>query len=76
VGESGPDALRERYLRDEVFAGDDKALAAMRDASDGFEHGYMDINEVRDLIESKLARSMAFVRRSLVRAASIDIAVM
>jgi hypothetical protein len=71
MGESGPDALRERYLTDEVFGADEAALAAMRDASDGFEHGYMDINDVRGLIESKLERSMAFVRRSLVRAASI-----
>lgn len=72
VGESGPDALRDRYLRDEIFAGDEDSLAAMRDASDGFEHGYMDINDVRNLVESKLARSMAFIRQSLVRAANID----
>jgi hypothetical protein len=68
---SGPDALREMYLTDEIFAGDAQALAAMRDASDGFEHGYMDISEVRGLLEPTLSRSMTLVRRSLVRASGV-----
>lgn len=67
----GPDALRETYLTDEIFARDPEALAAMRDASDGFEHGYMDINAVRNLFEPTLSRSMALVRRSLVRASGV-----
>lgn len=59
------------YLNDEIFAGDTQALTAVRDASDGFEHGYMDINAVRDLLEPTLSRSMALVRRSLVRASGV-----
>lgn len=74
-GKSVPDALREMYLVEEIFAGDAEALAAMRDASDGFEHGYMDINAVRDLIEAKLSRSMTLVRKSLVRACGVGASV-
>jgi hypothetical protein len=69
AGASDQDALRDAYLRDEIFGGDAEALKAMRDASDGFEHGYMAITDVRDLLESALARSMTLVRRSLVTAA-------
>jgi hypothetical protein len=74
-GKPGPDALREMYLADEIFARDAEALAAMRGASDGFEHGYMNINAVRDLIEANLSRSMTLVRRSLVHASGISASV-
>jgi hypothetical protein len=69
VGASGPKNLRNKYLRDEIFAGDDQALQAMKDASNGFEHGYMAVQDVRGLIEPILERSMTLVRRALVLAA-------
>jgi hypothetical protein len=48
------EALRARYLLDDVFAGDQAALDAMRGASNGFEHGYMAVDDVRGLLEPAL----------------------
>lgn len=59
-------ALRRAILETEVFGGDGAALAAMESASDGFEHGYMAVEEVRGLMESVLERAMGHVRRSLI----------
>ena len=67
-----PEALRARYLRDDVFGGDQQALEAMREASNGFEHGYMAADEVRGLIESALERSMTLVRRALILASGLE----
>lgn len=47
----------------------------MRKASDGFEHGFMNVHDVRDLIEAVLERSMALVRGSLIRVCKLDSAV-
>lgn len=65
----GPDSLRSRYLRDEIFAGDAAAFEAMNAASNGFEHGYLSIAEVRGLFQGTLAHSMGLVRRALIEAA-------
>ncbi len=66
--------LRWRFLRDEIFAGDEAALDAMTQASNGFEHGYMAIDEVRGLISSVLEQSFGFVRRALIDASGADAA--
>ncbi|MGZ6565521.1 MAG: hypothetical protein ACXVH1_39385 [Solirubrobacteraceae bacterium] len=63
------DALRATYLRDVIFAGDSGALEAMHAASNGFEHGYMAIQDVHGLMEPVLERSMTLVRRALIEAA-------
>jgi hypothetical protein len=68
---SDQDALRARYLRDEVFARDEEAFEAMHAASNGFEHGYMSVVEVRGLIGTVLERSMAAVRRALIATAGV-----
>ena len=68
-GARSKDALRTTYLQDEIFAGDSGALEAMHAASNGFEHGYMALQDVRGLIEPVLERSMNLVRRSLIEAA-------
>jgi hypothetical protein len=60
--------LRRRYLQDEIFAGDADALSAMKAASNGFEHGYMSVDEVRGLLDDVLERSMGLVRRALIEA--------
>jgi hypothetical protein len=60
--------LRRRFLADEVFTGDSDAEAAMREASNGFEHGYMQLRDVQGLLEPVLERSMGHVRRTLVEA--------
>jgi hypothetical protein len=66
------EGLRARYLRDEVFSGDARALEAMRDASNGFEHGYMSVTDVRGLLKGVLERSMGHVRRALIVATGMD----
>ncbi|MGI8496617.1 MAG: hypothetical protein ACR2OG_03410 [Gemmatimonadaceae bacterium] len=62
--------LRRRILSADIFGGDEAALDAMEQASNGFEHGYMGIAEVRGLMESVLARSMGHVRKALITTAS------
>jgi hypothetical protein len=70
---SSPSALRRQYLSDEVFAGDTDALEAMEGASNGFEHGYMSIDQVRGLLDPVLERAMGHVRRGLITASDIDV---
>jgi hypothetical protein len=72
MGASDQDALRRTYLCDEIFAGDDDALAAMEAASNGFEHGYMTTEQVRGLIDSVLERSMTAVRRALISTSAVE----
>jgi hypothetical protein len=70
---TGPDQLRGRILRDEVFAGDDAAWGALREASDGFEHGYMAVDQVRRSMEAVLERGFGLVRRALIDASDPDL---
>jgi hypothetical protein len=67
-----PERLRARYLLDDVFGRDQAALDAMRSASDGFEHGYMSVEDVRGLVEPALEHSMSLVRRALIVASGVD----
>ena len=69
---TGKEELHNRILADEVFAGDNEALDALYAASNGFEHGYKVADEVRELIEPVLDRSMTLVRRALVGALDIE----
>jgi hypothetical protein len=71
-GDAGPEALRARVLRDDVFSGDDEALDALRTASDGFEHGYLSVDEVRRLGEGVLDRSAGYVREALLGATGLE----
>jgi hypothetical protein len=64
-------ALRRRYLVDDVFHGDEGAYDAMQEASDGFEHGYMAVDQVRGLLEPVLERSMSYVRAGLIRESGV-----
>ena len=66
------DALRARYIRDEIFADDAGAYEAIKAASDGFEHGYMAVQDVRGLMEPVLERSMGLVRRALIEATGVE----
>jgi hypothetical protein len=68
---SSPDALRRQYLVDEIFAGDTDAFEAMENASNGFEHGYMSVDDVRGLLEPVLERAMRLVRRGLVAGSQV-----
>jgi hypothetical protein len=49
-----------------IFASDPHALSALENASDGFEHGYMPLPEVRSLAEPVLERAARHVRRALI----------
>jgi hypothetical protein len=69
---SGEQALRQRYLRDEIFSGDVAAFEAMQEASNGFEHGYMSVDDVRGLLGPVLGRSMGHVRRALISSTGMD----
>ncbi len=62
----GPDALYKLAREQTIFDGDLEALKALQDASDGFEHGYMPIPDVRSLAEPILERAARCVRRALV----------
>ena len=66
------DALRARYIRDEIFADDTGAYEAIKAASDGFEHGYMAVQDVRGLMEPVLERSMGLVRQALIEATGVE----
>lgn len=72
VGAESAKALRWSYLAEEVFAGDDEALEAMDQASNGFEHGFLSGDDVRTLFGPVLARSMGHVRRALIEATGLD----
>ena len=65
-GASGVDELRRSYLTDEIFGADADAFEAVEAASNGFEHGYMAVADVRGLPEPVLERSMRLVRRALI----------
>lgn len=66
------DALRARYIRDEIFADDTGAYEAIKAASDGFEHGYMAVQDVRGLMQPVLERAMGLVRRALIEATGVE----
>jgi hypothetical protein len=66
------DSLRWQILVQDIFARDEEAVTAMREASNGFEHGYMAADQVRGLFEPILERSMGHVRRALIQASGVD----
>jgi len=70
-GASSQDDLRRRYLTDEIFGTDNDAFEATEAASNGFEHGYMAVGDVRGLLEPVLERSMGLVRRALITEAGL-----
>lgn len=71
LDEPDAEALRRRYLREEIFGGDTEALENLSKASNGFEHGYMAFNEIRGLMDAILQRSMGHTRRALLAAAGV-----
>jgi hypothetical protein len=59
-------ALYKQAREQVIFPNDHEALDALEKASDGFEHGYMTIPDVRALIEPVLERAARHVRRALI----------
>lgn len=70
-GSNDPDDLRRKFLEDHVFGGHGSDLDALKAASDGFEHGYMTIDDVRNLMEPVLARCFGHLRRALIAASEV-----
>jgi hypothetical protein len=64
--------LRNSYLKDEVFGGDQEAFDGLHAASNGFEHGYMTLDGVRGLMAPVLERSFGYIRRALISATGVD----
>lgn len=59
-------ALYKRTREEVIFNEDAEALHALEEASDGFEHGYKTIPEVRALAEPVLLRAAHKVRHALI----------
>jgi hypothetical protein len=70
-GANDPDDLRRKLLEQDVFRGHQRDLEALRAASDGFEHGYMTVDDVRDLMEPVLAACFGHLRQALIAAAEV-----
>ncbi len=52
--------------RELIFAGDKFVYTRAKDASDGLEHGYRTVSEVRELAESVCDKVFEYVRRAIV----------
>lgn len=52
--------------RELIFAGDRVVYTGAKDASDGLEHGYRTVSEVRELAESVCDQVFDYVRRAIV----------
>jgi hypothetical protein len=63
---AGPPTLYRLAREEVVFAEDADALDALGKASEGFEHGYMPIPDVRALAEPILERAARKVRHALI----------
>jgi hypothetical protein len=68
---SGGKSQIRKYLEERVFAGDSEAYAAMEEASNGFEHGYKDIEIIRQDFVKVLPRAFGHVRRALIEATGV-----
>jgi hypothetical protein len=53
--------------RTEIFEGDAKTHRALKEASDGYEHGYSDFEKLRDLAYQAFDASAGYVRRAILR---------
>jgi hypothetical protein len=71
-GLSSPNELRTQFMLEDIFNKDQEAVDAMSEASNGFEHGYMKVEDVRASMEPVLDRTMGHVRRALITLAGVD----
>jgi hypothetical protein len=55
--------IREEH----IFQGDRACYKKLVDASDGFEHGYMDFDKIRNLTDAVTRKAFAYVRRAILR---------
>ena len=61
------------YIRREIiFGGDRDTYSAIKDASEGFEHGYMDFGEIRDKAHGAADNAAKLVRTAIMRETALD----
>lgn len=58
-----------------LFRGDDTAYRATNQASNGFEHGFMPLDELRVLARGTRDASAAYLRRAIIELSGVDSAV-
>lgn len=61
-------SVRERC----VLEGNHELYSQARQASDGFEHGYLDFSKIRSLSSSRLGELWGSIRRAILNALEID----
>lgn len=54
--------LRAKY----IFAGDDATYKMIKEASDGFEHGFLTITQVRSKVDPSYAKAFGYVRQAII----------
>jgi hypothetical protein len=72
---NGPDQLYRRARKQTIFLGEEDALEALEAASHGFEHGYGELDSVRQQSGPILRRAARCVRRALIKALNLPAAV-
>ena len=71
-GVSGPPALYARAREQTIFKGDAAIVSTLQQASDGFEHGYRDLDAVREMLHPILLEVTKRVRQALIEVLALD----
>jgi hypothetical protein len=64
--------LAAAFRRIHLFQGDDECYQKAKDASDGFEHGFMGLQEVRTLASEVRDRTARYLREAVVNIAGVE----
>jgi len=67
-----PESLDSEVRRRVLFQGDDACYKKAKDASDGFEHGFMAFPEVHSLALEVRDRTASYLRAAIVELAGVD----
>jgi hypothetical protein len=65
-------ALYARAREQTIFNGDAAIVATLQQASDGFEHGYLDLGAVREMLKPILLEVAQRVRHALIKVLALD----
>jgi hypothetical protein len=66
------DRLEQAVRRDLLLKGDSEAYSKAREASDGFEHGYMNYSKIRELSRDVRHRMARYVRTAILEMCGLD----
>lgn len=64
--------LHSEIRRQVLFRGDDEAASKARQASDGFEHGFLDFVKVRGLAQEVRDRTAKYLRTAILKLGDVD----